>query len=90
MFLFFVLCLWSGQSEFMAHFMVNGYPKNAPSPLKSPSYERTKKFKCLYTHAKAYNYSPARFLRIIRVYGQIHAPATLPNYVNMFVMNSIL
>jgi hypothetical protein len=26
----------------------------------------------------------------IRVYGQIHAPATLPNYVNMYVMNSIL
>jgi len=25
---------------------VNGYPTNAPSPLKSPTYERTKKFKC--------------------------------------------
>ena len=24
---------------------VNGYPTNAPSPLKSPSDERTKKFK---------------------------------------------
>ena len=24
----------------------NGYPTNAPSPLKSPTYERTKKFKC--------------------------------------------
>jgi hypothetical protein len=25
---------------------VNGYPTNAPSPLMSPSDERTKKFKC--------------------------------------------
>jgi len=27
-------------------YLVNGYLTNAPSPLKSPSYERTKKFKC--------------------------------------------
>ena len=26
--------------------MFNGYPTNAPSPLKSPTYEGTKKFKC--------------------------------------------
>ena len=28
------------------HFIFNGYPMNAPSPLKLPTYERTKKFKC--------------------------------------------
>ena len=35
------LKIFTGDKE-----LFKGYQTNAPSPLKSPSYERTKKFKC--------------------------------------------
>ena len=70
-------------------FHFNLHPTNAPCPFKAASYERTKKFKCPVHSYRGLELQPCSLsTHYIMVCGQTHAPATLPNYVHMCVMNS--
>jgi hypothetical protein len=72
---------------------INLYRTNAPNPFKSASYQCNTSVRCghlntPYTHVEAYTYSPTFSPHYTMVCGQIHAPATLPNYLHMHLMNS--
>ena len=65
------------------------YPTNAPRPIKAESQERTKKYKCPVRSCRGLELqSRSLSAHHITVYGRIHVPATLPNYVHMLFMNS--
>jgi len=67
----------------------NLYPTNALRPFKAASYERTKKFKCPIHSCRGLELqSRSLSPHYITVCGQIHAPATFPNYVYMYIMDS--
>jgi len=67
----------------------NLYLTNAPGPFNAASYERTKKFKCPVRSCRGLELYPRSLpAHYIMVYGQFHAPVTLPNYVHMLVMSS--
>jgi len=66
------------------HAKLNLYPTKAPRPFKALSYERTKKFKCPVHSCRGLelqlrSLSP----HYTKVYGQIHAPSTFPDYVHV-------
>jgi len=69
---------------------LNGYPTNAPSPLKSPTYERTKKFKCSVHSCGSLLVITA--LVVSTLYNGLWSDSRsgrLPNNVLMNVMNNI-
>jgi hypothetical protein len=68
----------------------NGYPTNAPSPLKSPTYERTKKFKCpVHSCRSLVVITPLVVCTLYNGLWSDSRSCPLPNNVLMNVMNSI-
>jgi hypothetical protein len=84
-----VLCIQTVQVG-EAEKNLNGYPTNAPSPLKSPTYERTKKFRCP-VHSCG-SLVVITLLIVSTLYNGLWSDSRsgpLPNNVLMYVMSSI-
>jgi hypothetical protein len=72
------------------HMYFNGYPTNTPSPLKSSTYERTKKFKCpVHSCTSLVVITQVIVSTLYNGLWSDSRSGPLPNNVLMYVMNSI-